>query len=658
VVSDRNPFVSFSEAPEDSTGNRVTRTDLGLLGGVIGAAALIAALMLHLPFGANLLLLAGGLVLAFLVLVAAYAAGAFVLESIFRFSGNPENPRDVATPLVAGLGILSFVVYVLAALGVYHSYFGWGAMCAGCVAGARPLRAQWRSRPWALSERPVTWAAAPALVALIVAAGSPVVFWDSHSYHLAIPEIISATGHLPLGLSYIYGYYAVACECLYALVLVPPFGEAATQVLNVAFFVFAAAAAAAPLRPRERIWGRTLLACTPGLVMLAFLPKNTGLLALSTMAAFHNAFGDEANESGGELGGPGPQPLLAGLTLGVALATHHAALIVVPVLAAVLFRRSGPRAALAALGVALLFPAPVYLRNLMMTGNPTYPFLVSIFGGTAPAPILIAADPGTPGIGRIIAAITAPWVQFEPEGVGSTLGLAVPLGIVLAIIARRIDRPLAQRAIAGIIIFAVGAVIFGRPRYGITGFFLLAPLAARGLSALPALAAPLLFIQALAAALLLLAGPLRPLDAGFTMNAAEYRARVVPTWPIAAVASEHLPDTARIASAGILRPYGWGGKLEECSENMLPAFGEILPGASSGRAVARALRDRGFGYWAVDFREMDRLEKGYGYLRLAPRDRAVLNELIALSRPIASGRQCALYELPSDAPESGNEGSP
>jgi hypothetical protein len=627
------------------------------------AIAIIGSLWLHLPFGANILIFAGGALLAAVVLFSAHATGSFFLQLLSRSEAKPEDSEDVSTPLVIGLGILSFAVYILAASGLYHSSLGAGLMGTGLLAGGRISWRQWNRRcagPWSrrISGKFVKGAAIPSLVALLLAAGAPVVFWDSHSYHLAIPEIIAATGHLPNSPSYIYGFYAIACECIYALVLAPPFGEAAAQVLNAAFFVLAAVVATASLPPDERPWARTLLVCTPGLVMLAFLPKNTGLLALATMVAMRHAMDDDGGVPASESARTRIRPILAGAALGVALATHHAALIVLPVLLAGVVRGWGVRAALVSLGVALIIPAPMYLRNLLMTHNPVYPFLISIFGGQSPAPILISADPGSWSIEQILSMVLSPWYQFEPEGVGSTFGPAVPLGIALAFLSRKVDRPLALRALAGVFILVVGGVIFGRPRYGITGIFLLAPLASRGLNTLPILTTSLLFIQSLAAALLLLAGPLRPLDAGFTMNPTAYRSRVVPTWTIAAVAKDQLPEDARIASVGILRPYGWGGKLEECSENMLPAIGLILPRVSTGEEAARALRDLDFGYWATDFQEMERLGKGYGYLRLSPREQNVLNELIAVSRPLATGSRCGLYELPTDSTVGAPEVSP
>ena len=317
---------------------------------VLGAGVTLSTLSIFSPFGVRFFSLLAGSIGAAVILFSALALGLRIHRSLCG-DAAAGDVNEIFSAIVIGSGVFGCLIYGLAAFGLYRPWIGLALMASALWGGGGT---SWRLLKSVVLDRPLLlWVAAPAWSSLLLAYGAPVIFWDSHAYHLAIPEIIHATGALPRGASYIYGYYPVANECLFALGWVFRAGEPIAQILNAAFLFLACAVAAEPLPPEERRLARTLLVSTPAIVMLAFLPKNTGLLALATIVACHHAMGDETRPC---------RPLLAGLALGTAAATHHAALILAPFLVAFLLRGCGWKKTAQAISLAFCIRWPACSR--------------------------------------------------------------------------------------------------------------------------------------------------------------------------------------------------------------------------------------------------------------------------------------------------------
>ena len=574
----------------------------------------------------------------------AYGVGSVLLKLLSR---NPSSSKDVSLPatwsLLCGLGVYATVVYALASLGMYHKFLGFTLLIFGILLGRRAIVALICN----LEIPYLQWEISPVILALGLSVGVPVVFWDTLAYHFAIPEYINATGSLIAEKAYVFGFYALAMESLYALALAMPFGEVVAQLLNVALMITACNAAVLTLTSEKRRLGLALLYSTPALLMLAFVPKNYGLLALAGVVSVDAALGRESSSAEPEERAVPAEPLMAGAALGIALFTHHGALCLVPFIAWLVAKRSGIRSAAASLAVALPFVFPLYLRNYITAGNPTYPFLSSVFGGIPLAPpVSGAVSSRIPWLNRFQDFFEL-WSEIEPSGIGSTFLIAVPLGLLFAWLYRREERIASYqiRLMIGLIILAAGTVIFARPRYGIIGFFLLIPMATVGLSRAGRSVGILLLIQSLIGAVLLIGGPLRPLDTFDASREVIYRKTFCPTFSLASFAQKNFPAGTKIVSVGILRSYGWGGMLEPVSVKYQPPFLAVLETAATGEEAAQFLKAQGFDYFAVDFLELNRLQRQYGYLQMTSKETRVFQELIDESSTMISTNNSALFQI-------------
>ncbi len=539
-----------------------------------------------------------------LLLAAMVGHGAFTNRRFAQAGlqvGWPEH-------LLVGAGTWSLLVFLSGWLGNYHPIAG--LLLTGFVAGtsaimlghraftARRLPTETREcQPW-LS----LWPVLPVALVFLLALATPVVFWDSRAYHLAIPEFLALRGSLIRDPSFVFAWYPQAMECLYALSL--PFGEVAAKIVNAAFLVAAAAIAA---RSARSPLAATIVLTMPGMLFLAYVPKNAGLLALAGIVSFERALNLGSDKPGR------PATFLAGLAAGIACATHYAALWHLVFLVPLVLRRGGWRSFPTFFAGIALFAAPTYLRNFLMTGNPVYPFLGSLFGTWPPASIHAGHLPGFAQLVDRLAAL--PWTGVEALGIGSTLGLVLPAGVLVAWLYRK-EYPVPDvvpRVIVGLGLLAVSISLYGFVRFGIAGVFFLAPVAAAGLDRWPRAARVACAAYALAGALLLLTGPFDPLlalrEQARLGGADVYRSRYDAAWPLTATARQ-LPPGARIASVAILRSQGWGARLEPAGEDFPPAIAAALRETHPAAALRRA----GFTHLAVDVRELHRLRHQYRYL--------------------------------------------
>lgn len=562
--------------------------------------------------------------------------------------------------LLIGLGLLSTAVYTLAAFGVYHPLAGNVLIVAGLLCElAFLVRDKFASIRNPILPHPESWIA---LVALAIAIGTPIVFWDSCAYHLAIPEFILETGSLVSRPNYLYGFYSQATECLYTLLLPFPYGETGAQFLNALLMIAAALATAEGLNTRDKGRVLTLALCVPGLLILMFLVKNSSLLALSGAVAFEAATHIEKRKSKNENRKyqieetPGTRglrrsdaTLAAGAALGIGIATHYAGLWPALFIIGLVALRSGFKAAMLVAAAAAPFALPLFIRNALVTGNPIYPFLGSVFGHESVTWMSVGMDQPEANPIATLMRLVDPWIRIEPLGAGSTLGIAMVAGLAASLMRRDLRRAHGLRIAVGLLIFIAGTLIHSRPRYGIGGILILLPAAAAGLALMPRAGRLLIGGYAVLGAFLVLFAGFMPLANLTSLDDNSYRARFDPAFPIAEFAAEQLPPGSRIASVGILRPYHWQGRLEYVDEYHRPDLALALTGADT-TSVTAFLRARGYSHLAVDRREWARLRAQYHHLDLDAREQRLFGELLNTSQIVAVFGPVELYALPGPSP--------
>jgi hypothetical protein len=598
----------------------------------LAIAVLLYTVALQPAVAARVGTAAAGLLAALALLWSAYGWGRFILA---RTSGvDGDRPPEWA--LITGLLILSHGAFIAGAVGRFSIAWILLLLAAGCVMAGRP---RGLPDPRILFR----WETAPALIALLLAALTPVFFWDSRSYHLAIPETMIETGGLIARSTYYYSHYPLAMEMLYAFLLWLPFGEVATVWLNALLLVIAIRCVARHEDDRARRNATSLLLTTPAVIMLLVFPKNTALLGLASIAAI------DAAESWIKARGNGRNERGAALTIGAALglvaSTHYGGLWWVLVLGLWLLARSRGRIGLAMPAVFLLAAAPVYLRNALATGNPLHPFAGFLFDGAAYQPLAVGMDEVTSPM-VWIERLWLPWTSLEGLGLGSSLGLLFPLGLLLLIGDRALRRDADRHRIGlGLLWLMIGTVLHSRPRYGIGGFLLLGPAAARGLRRLGRLERPLFFVNAVIGLTIVLSVfRFAPVLDGRSDTA--FRNMHDATAPLAEFAAGSIAGRNVIANVAILRGYGWKARLEPSSEYHDPDLADVLRRSPDAATAATELRAMGYAFLALDGKELARLRAQYSYFILPEREERIFVELIEACAPLVAHGEAVLMELP------------
>ncbi|HEU4699280.1 MAG TPA: hypothetical protein VFS40_08875 [Gemmatimonadales bacterium] len=311
-------------------------------------------------------------------------------------------PRGLA-PLVAvalGMGALSYAAFALALAGWLRPWALALVALAGVARAARRLPAEaraarrgWRRargrRPALLAAPLARWAAALMLLALagaLVGAVLPEIEYDALWYHLGFPARYLAAGRfLPLPCEHI-APYPHQLELLYAYPLAAGLAPAA-KLLHYALGLLAAVAAAwLAARHVGRRWA--LPAAALALLAPTYLWEMTTAyvelqLALACTLAAALVLEWRRTRRPALLG-------LAGLLLGLALATKHLAFLVLAPLAAYLLVAPAATAGAArplrtrvADVVRLVLPAlavaaPWYARAWALTGNPLFPMFYGV----------------------------------------------------------------------------------------------------------------------------------------------------------------------------------------------------------------------------------------------------------------------------------------
>jgi hypothetical protein len=284
----------------------------------------------------------------------------------------------------SGLGLLSLMVLGLGAVGAYRLPFAPIALILslpfglpGLWKGLKQLRFDpIRSR----MDRLFAAIAGIVLALSFLRALEPPTAWDSLVYHLTGPQLYLSWGglHHAVDIAYLGFPQGGGMLFLWALMLSAP---ALAQLLHLAFAmmtVILVYSIACKIAPKAAWLSVAIMVSVPSAALLASWAYVEWMTMFAAVAAFRLILSLRIQRSGDELDRPTwTLSALAGFLLGFGLATKYSAVGLAAglVLVLVLEARS-LRLIAVAMATGLGTIGPFLLKNLLLTGNPFYPFFL------------------------------------------------------------------------------------------------------------------------------------------------------------------------------------------------------------------------------------------------------------------------------------------
>lgn len=392
-------------------------------------------------------------VLSLVVSLTVLGCAAGIGRRVIATLGSPGRSAAARLALAAsvGLGCMSLAVFLLGAVQLFRSpwmHVLWVAFVAVAIPGlpgaVRDVRYALHSGLSACRE-PVCAVAALLLVILAVAALVPALAppsmtdWDSLAYHLAVPRLYLQHG----GIHYIsftsHSNFPFLMEMLYVpgLSIGLPIASKLTHYWTGLLLVVLVGALAG-----ERFGYRAGLLAALGLAGIPLVLWEAGTAYVDLAAALYTAAAVYFILL--YLDKPASRVAAAcGIAAGLAASTKMTALAVIPLLGAWIVihglaaeHRPNWRGAAVAVLVAFAVCGPWYVKSIVYTGNPVYPFFYSVFGGrdwNVELANNYSALQAKFGVGRDLAAfLLAPYdLTFSSHRFYDTPGLYVgPLMLV------------------------------------------------------------------------------------------------------------------------------------------------------------------------------------------------------------------------------------
>ena len=486
------------------------------------------------------------------------------------------------------------VAAVIGTLVVLAAFAAWG------------YRERHVARPWLLGSAALL-AGAPLILC-------PPVFYDALVYHLGLPWTWLTNGSFDPAPHHVFSHFPIAGQAVYLIPVSWGLAEAAAGLHWMCLGVTLAACFRLARRLGAERWSAAapllLIGCWH-LVWIAGQPAVDLLVTLALVAAVEALTAD-----------PEPQWLDLGLACGLAAATKYPAAVPLAglALAALLFFPRRWQRLAGAAAIAAVAASFVPVRNLITTGNPVYPLLWSLFGGSGwtardDARWAGLVHEGVGGIANLPSGLLR--LVRPPDGLGWWLVvaavLAVPavLGAGDAARSRRLVAAAAALGLAGWLVSSQTA------RYAFPVAALIAVLAAVGARRLPRHAA------IAAAALVAATVSLGLADLGrFTLGQLqiqrmwtgdatreEWRHRVTANDPLPAyrAAEAALQDSARLLVVGDGRSWGCAVHHHVSSSYDLQLVQGWVESAGDAEQVARTAAAEGWSHLLINRGELDRL---------------------------------------------------
>lgn len=313
-----------------------------------------------------------------------------------KFLDEPIADEPILDKIVlntaAGLGMLSLVIFGMAATGrlgamktlwVLALFVGSvSALEIGIMVMARPGRKRWPS--W----KTVVWVVVfvcLAFVVLIPALAPPSGSdWDSLAYHLSVPKLFLQHGGFYRIDWMSHSNFPMLVEMLYtpALAMNEPSGAKMVHYLYGVLLVLAVVMLVRKhFTPKAAPLAALAIAGMPMVMWeatTAYIDLATALYAVIAVYLLLDYLDKPELKS----------LIWCGAAAGFAASTKMTGLALIPMLVAWLVidrwfagKRIEWKPALVLAGVGLLVCSPWYIKSIIYTGNPVYPFFYSIFGG-------------------------------------------------------------------------------------------------------------------------------------------------------------------------------------------------------------------------------------------------------------------------------------
>jgi 4-amino-4-deoxy-L-arabinose transferase-like glycosyltransferase len=206
--------------------------------------------------------------------------------------------------------------------------------------------------------------------------------WDSIAYHLAIPKIYLANGQIRPILFIHHSNFPAVVDLSFVWGLLVG-GQAGAKAFILAYTVFGVLAiggiAKEAYGKAASLWAMVAFATVPVVLWesgTAYIDVAHGLFAGFGLLLALKGLKDEHRASF----------VLAGLMLGLACASKYTGLQTLFVAALILgisllLKRQSVRPVFTVVLIAVVVASPWYVKNVVWTGNPTYPFFYEVFHG-------------------------------------------------------------------------------------------------------------------------------------------------------------------------------------------------------------------------------------------------------------------------------------
>ena len=396
----------------------------GTLSVLWGAIVFIAYYFVHKP-----VTLEQGIVLGRLSLILLGWVGSLALANLIGSFLAPQLQRypahmSFALQVGLGFGVLGFFLLILGVLRGYWPLLAWGIVVAALPRGLPTLLHDVREVIPRIPKGHVNKALACfvgfIMIAAIFRALAPPTAWDALVYHLTGPKLYQqAHGlHHDLDLPYLGFPQAGSMLFLWGLLLAGP-QLAQLMHLTFALLTIVLLPAVVDLIAPKRGWlAAGLLVSVPTAALLAgwaYVEWMTMYAGLACLSLIYSAAPGSSVEKEGliQLDHEGAvirrwQPLmLAAFYAAMAFNTKYTAVgLVLGLVLVIILEYRSSRAFAVFAGLFLLFIAPYLLKNLILTGNPVYPFFFpGMFWDSYRA--YWYSRPGT-GL-DLVQLLTAPW---------------------------------------------------------------------------------------------------------------------------------------------------------------------------------------------------------------------------------------------------------
>jgi len=391
-----------------------------------------------------------GLLLLLFVLVAALI-GRRVLVLI-RLA--PKGLSAIVLAVAIGYGVLGLAILAYALLGLLYEWMIWLTFAAVLLASARDVGGLWRE---ATRHRRVEQPPSRVEIVLFSLLGffvvvtllntlTPPTSRDALAHHLALPKLYTERHRmveLPFAL---FSYYPMGVDMLYvAAMLVGK--DVLAKLLHFSFYLLTIAAIyayAAPLWRRPfALLGALLFAAIPlvsNLGSWAYVDLGLALYTLLASAALIRWL--EAEERA--------WLLAAAILCGFALGTKYNGLVVFALLSLGMLQMTQSlgyapgraiRRFLSLVAIAGAIASPWFIKNLVQTGNPLYPFWSQVLGGRAWQPERLGFTPwvvrrvlhGQTWLDELLLPFTLSTKWTSPLGfeIDGPLGPVLLMGLIL-----------------------------------------------------------------------------------------------------------------------------------------------------------------------------------------------------------------------------------